>query len=408
MRASDTAILFALIKQGMTLPMTEQKIYGVEGESEDFRVAVASAQRNFRFFWREMSWERRRIVKALDLAAVKVSFTTDSADPDSPSVENMWVTDVDFDGLTLSGILMNEPVWVSSINAGDPVSVFLDRLNDWVYVFGGRAFGGFTIDALRSGMSAAERVEHDQAWGLDFGEAGTVMLVPPAEGKSPVCFSRALDSASDKRALNKLERLEHPMGLNAQGAVEEGLRDDPGLATDYDDSGWQMIHRETLAGNCNFVATLLYMGADSAATNSNGHDVLTLARIAGWPRTIELLEGDRSNLEKHVQRRGFPAWPIGLAMAVIGVGGLYFAALSQSTGSLIVRNDSLLSTGLFIALVWFLGQGLILCTGPWYFRLRERTPIWGKARALDLLAMLIGILLAFFLHDHLSNYLHSL
>ncbi len=95
-------------------------------------------------------------------------------------------------------------------------------------------------------------------------------------------------------------------------------------------------------------------------------------------------------------------------MAVIGVVGLYFAALSQSTGSLIVRNDSLLSTGLFIALVWFLGQGLILCTGPWYFRLRERTPIWGKARALDLLAMLIGVLLAFFLHDHLGNYLHSL
>ncbi|RVU51423.1 hypothetical protein DT385_01075 [Pseudomonas syringae] len=47
MSASDTAILFALIKQGMTLPMTEQKIYGVEGESEDFRVAVASAEREY-------------------------------------------------------------------------------------------------------------------------------------------------------------------------------------------------------------------------------------------------------------------------------------------------------------------------------------------------------------------------
>lgn len=123
-----------------------------------------------------MSWERRRIVKALDLAAVKVSFTTDSADPDSPSVENMWVTDVDFDGLTLSGVLMNEPVWVSSINAGDPVSVSLDRLNDWVYVFGGRAFGGFTIDALRSGMSAAERVEHDQAWGWTLVRRGPLCL----------------------------------------------------------------------------------------------------------------------------------------------------------------------------------------------------------------------------------------
>lgn len=385
--------------------MTEHMIYGVEGESEDFRAAVASARRTFKFFWREMSWERRRIVQALDLAAIKVSFSTDSPDPDSPSVENMWVTDVDFDGQTLSGVLMNEPEWVSSINAGDPVSVPLTRLNDWVYVLGGRVFGGFTIDALRCGMSSAERIEHDQAWGLDFGEAGTVMLVPPAKGKSPVRFTRTLASVADKRALNTLERREHPMGLNAQSAVEEGLREDPALVTDYDEEGWQMIHREALAGNCNVVITLLHSGADPATTNRNGHDVLTLARLAGWPRIIEVLEGDRSNLEKSMQRPGFPAWPIGLTMTIIGMGGLYFAAMNQSTGRWGVRDEGFLSTGIFLALVLLCGQGLILCTGPWYFRLRERTPLWGKARALDWLAMLTGALLAFFLHDHLGAYL---
>ncbi|RMM30750.1 hypothetical protein ALQ80_04327 [Pseudomonas coronafaciens pv. oryzae] len=389
------------------MSMKEHTIYGVEGESEDFRAAATSARRTFKFFWRELSWERRRIVQGLDLAAVKVSFATQSPDPDSPSVENMWVTDVDFDGQSLSGVLMNEPVWVNSMGAGDPVTVPLTSLNDWVYVSDGRVFGGFTIDALRSGMSAAERIAHDQAWGLDFGEAGTVMLVPPAEGKSPVCFTRTLASVSDKRALNTLERLEHPMGLNAQSTVEQGLKEDPALVTDPDEEGWQMIHRETLAGNCNFVVTLLHFGADPAATNSNGHDALALARMAGWPRIIELLEGDRSNLEKAMQRPGFPAWPIGLTMAIIGAAGLYFVAMNQSTDRWGVRDEGFLSTGVFIALVWIFGQGLILCTGPWYFRLRERTPMWGKARALDLLAMLAGTLLAFFLHDHLGAYLQS-
>ncbi|WP_137984436.1 DUF2314 domain-containing protein, partial [Pseudomonas viridiflava] len=114
--------------------MTEQMIYGVEGESADFKAAVASAHRTFKFLWRELSWEQRRIVKALDMAVVKISFATDSTDPDGPSVENMWVTDIGFDGHTLTGVLMNEPRWVSRLSAGDPVSVPLAHLSDWMYV----------------------------------------------------------------------------------------------------------------------------------------------------------------------------------------------------------------------------------------------------------------------------------
>lgn len=68
--------------------MTEQIIYGVEGESDEFKAAVASAQATFKYFWRELSWEARRIVKGLDMAAVKMSFPIESDDPEVPSVEN--------------------------------------------------------------------------------------------------------------------------------------------------------------------------------------------------------------------------------------------------------------------------------------------------------------------------------
>ncbi len=33
------------------------------------------ARSDFRYFWREMAWERRRIVPGLDLACVKVPFS---------------------------------------------------------------------------------------------------------------------------------------------------------------------------------------------------------------------------------------------------------------------------------------------------------------------------------------------
>ncbi|MCF7533709.1 DUF2314 domain-containing protein [Pseudomonas petrae] len=51
--------------------MTGQIIYSVKGESDELKAAVAGAQATFKFFWRELSWEARRIVKSLDMAAVK-------------------------------------------------------------------------------------------------------------------------------------------------------------------------------------------------------------------------------------------------------------------------------------------------------------------------------------------------
>lgn len=83
--------------------MTGQIIYSVKGESDELKAAVASAQATFKFFWRELSWEARRIVKSLDMAAVKMSFVLDADDPNIPAVENMWVTDIEFVGDSISG-----------------------------------------------------------------------------------------------------------------------------------------------------------------------------------------------------------------------------------------------------------------------------------------------------------------
>lgn len=379
--------------------MTEQMIYSVEGESQLLKEAVASAQATFKFFWREMSWEARRIVKCLDMAAVKMSFMLDPDDPDIPVVENMWVSDIDFDGETLNGVLMNEPRWATEFKVGDPISLPFAALNDWMFVRDGRVYGGFTVDALRSTMGDDERAGHDAAWGLDFGEPGSVELVPAGEGQAPLRFSRALSSEADQQQLAQLEQGDHPMALNMREKLEEALQQYPGIITDLDDDGWLLLHREVLAGNYPVVQALLRHGADPLATNSIGQTSQVLAYEAGWPRIARLLQGEAPDEPEPVAAKGFPLWPVGLVLLAMALAWLYFLVIVPVRGA-----GQVAGIWNFVGAVFVLGLGLISSTGAWYFKLRQRTPQWGASRALDVGAMLAALLVAFALHDQVQRY----
>lgn len=70
-------------------------------EDEDMALAYVLAQRTFRYFWREMSWEYRRIVPVLDLSCVKIAFHVPGEPSESrPSFEHLWIGEVAFDGET--------------------------------------------------------------------------------------------------------------------------------------------------------------------------------------------------------------------------------------------------------------------------------------------------------------------
>ncbi|WP_028693917.1 DUF2314 domain-containing protein [Pseudomonas cremoricolorata] len=269
--------------------MSDQPIFSAEGDSLAMQTAAANAQATFKFFWRELSWEARRIVPALEVAAVKMAFLVDSDDPRAPSVENMWLNDVDFDGVSISGVLLNEPQWVRGVSQSERVTLPFGQLDDWLYVSQDQVYGGFTIDAMRSDMADAERAEHDAAWGLEFGAPGVVQLVPASPAQA---LGRDLDSAADRQTLQALEAGDHPMALNMQEKVEEGLRQFPQMLTDADDAGWLLLHREALAGNYPVLRQLLLHGADASARTAAGHTPAQLAEIGGWQRVAQLLRGE--------------------------------------------------------------------------------------------------------------------
>lgn len=240
-------------------------VFMADGGDVEMERASEQARSTFRYFWREMSWEQRRIVPALDLAAVKAPFSDGEPRPgsgDVPEVEHMWLSDVGFDGEFVSGVLGNDPNWLTSVKAGDAVRVPLGRISDWMYVKDGVAYGAFTVNVLRSRMDPAERREHDEAWGLDFGDPRTARM-----------------DASDP----------HPMSETAASSLKNALANDPSLVSVKGHNGWTLLHQEASAGSAPTVQALLDAGADPGAPADNGMTPRQLANVLGWEQVASML-----------------------------------------------------------------------------------------------------------------------
>jgi uncharacterized protein YegJ (DUF2314 family) len=272
--------------------MSESKspqVYLSDDSDAEMQRAYENARATFRYFWREVAWERRRIVPALDLACVKAPFSDGALgerSPDTPEVEHMWLSEVDFDGRQMSGVLLNAPNWLKTVKEGDPARLPLGAISDWMYAIGGEVFGAYTVNLLRSRMGRKERQEHDQAWGLSFGDPTTIRVAPePNQGGGFL-----------KRWFGKKQPAteEHPMSEGMAASLKEQLAKDPSMVSAKDDRGWTLLHQEALAGSAATVKVLLEAGADPGAVTNHGMTPLQLAQALGWEKVVALLRERRS------------------------------------------------------------------------------------------------------------------
>ncbi len=251
--------------------MDEKKIFYSKTDDPKMIRAYEEAQDNFKYFWRELSWEYRRIVPALDTACVKVAFSQDRDGDDEPLVEHMWINEIEFDGHYVSGVLLNEPNELTNVEEGDFVKVPLTQISDWLFSTRGHTYGGYTIQVLRSGMSNAERKEHDDAWGVDFGDFNNI-LVAYQQNEHPENL------------------VEHPMSVNMRESLIEFLKTNPGELSSKDELGYTLLHRETIAGNKTSVEVLLEAGANSEDRTVNNQMALDFALQLKWDHIIPLLK----------------------------------------------------------------------------------------------------------------------
>ena len=259
-------------------------VFMFDDSDPEMQRAYENARATFRYFWREVSWERRRIIPALGLAAVKAPFSDGeraTRAKDTPEVEHMWLSEVDFDGQVVSGVLLNAPNWLKTVKEGDAVRVPLGQISDWMYAISGEVFGAYTVNLLRSRMGRRERQEHDAAWGLNFGDPTKIRVAPePNKGGG------LLKNWFGKR---QADTGEHPMSEAMASSLKEQLAKDPSLVSATDDRGWTFLHQEALAGSAPTVKVLLDAGADPNAVTNHGMTPLQLARSLGWDKVVALL-----------------------------------------------------------------------------------------------------------------------
>lgn len=267
-----------------------ERVFMFDGQDPQMLQAYAAAQQSFKYFWRELSWERRRIVPGLDMAMVKLPFSDGPRTDGQGEYEHMWVGDVDFDGETLTGELLNSPNWLSSVKEGDAIRVPFAHLTDWMMTVDKRAYGGFTVNHMRAQMSNSERKQHDSAWGLDFGDPADVRVEIERGGKPKGGFLAGLFGGRAKSPAPPEGFRDHPMCVNMLPKIEEQLKADASIAQSVDDGGWTLLQREALAGNWGVVKLLVAYGADAAAQTPTGRTAAELARTIGWEEIASYLD----------------------------------------------------------------------------------------------------------------------
>jgi uncharacterized protein YegJ (DUF2314 family) len=237
--------------------------------------ACSRALATFRFFWRELEFDRRG-APSLDLVCVKVLFR-DAAENENGYVEGyVWIEDIHFDGEVIEGTLIGSYDWGRSLKHGDGLRVPMAHISDWMYVLYEQVIGGHTINLRRSSMDPKEREAHDQQWGLDFGDPNRILLVPEE------CADNPCDPADGP----------HPGYVANAGGFAEFLKADPQRVNERNEVGCTSLHSQALAGATSWVEVLLAAGADPNAKNDDGRTPVELAEFIGWPEIVAILKAD--------------------------------------------------------------------------------------------------------------------
>lgn len=248
--------------------MEDTKIFFADGENPKMIEAYKKAQETFKYFWRELSWEYRRIIPGLDVACVKLAFTQEI--DGETVVEHMWINDVNFDGENIYGILVNDPDELTNVNNGDEIEIPVNQISDWLFAINGKTYGGYTIQAMRSEMDENERNQHDKAWGLDFGDYNDILVVNEQKEKPE-------------------NLVEHPMSKNMRESLIDFVKSNPEEVFSKDELDYTFLHRETIAGNLTSIEVLLESGADKEVKTKSGKTALDFAKQLNWEHLIPVL-----------------------------------------------------------------------------------------------------------------------
>lgn len=134
----------------------EPTIYGVKSEDEEMNAAILQANETLDDF------KKGLLDPNADSHALKVKFSNEKG------IEHMWIGDIVYKDGQYSGILNNEPEYVTEYKSGDKIEVDASKISDWMYLVNGKLHGGYTLRVLRNRMTDEERKQLDEESEMQF------------------------------------------------------------------------------------------------------------------------------------------------------------------------------------------------------------------------------------------------
>jgi len=133
---------------------SQPDIYNVEGNDKEMTEAIKKANQSLADFNTALTNPK------IEVKSLKVKFKNQQ------NTEHIWLSDVEFKDGKYTGILDNEPEYITDYQIGDTINVNSKDISDWMYIENGKLFGGYTIKVLRNRMSESERKQFDAESGM--------------------------------------------------------------------------------------------------------------------------------------------------------------------------------------------------------------------------------------------------
>lgn len=80
--------------------------------------------------------------------------------------EHIWLSDITYENNEFRGVVNKSPAFTREVNIGDTIMIDTKNISDWMYVENGKLRGGYSIRAIRDKMSASQKKEFDNGFGI--------------------------------------------------------------------------------------------------------------------------------------------------------------------------------------------------------------------------------------------------
>lgn len=135
-------------------PPVDPNVRSFRADNPDLSAATREARDRLPFFLTRV----QHPLATQNTASAKVRLL------DGTREEQMWLSDLSFDGKLLHGRLNDTPVAMTRLHANDTLSVPIADLTDWLIMDSSRLCGGYSLRVVRRLLPAAQQARFDKTF----------------------------------------------------------------------------------------------------------------------------------------------------------------------------------------------------------------------------------------------------